>query len=100
VIRDSATHRAGADYELELSEPVSGLPNDPAEITASALLIDVGAKSPLLTGLVEVDTVLTGPDQPHRDRAPAHRGAVAGQQRPTAGRLPIMEPEASRSRCR
>jgi len=94
VIRDSATI-VRARLELEVSEPVSGLPNDPAEITASALLIDVGAKSPLLTGLVEVDTVLTG----QTSRIEIELRRIVGQWQGSNARPPavflIMEPEAS-----
>jgi hypothetical protein len=59
VIRDSATI-VRAWLDLVPSEPLRGLPNDPAELTATGIIIDVGAKSPLLLGLVEVDTVEAG----------------------------------------
>ncbi|HEX5818845.1 MAG TPA: hypothetical protein VFY20_08195 [Gemmatimonadales bacterium] len=94
VIRDSATI-VRARLELEPSEPVPGLPNDPAEITANAIIIDVGAKSPLLSGLVEVDTVLAG--QTGRIEIEVRRIVgqwQAGNDRPPAIFL-IMEPEAA-----
>jgi hypothetical protein len=59
VIRDSATI-VRARLELEPFEPVRGLANDLAALTATGILIDVGAKSPLLSGLVVGDTVLAG----------------------------------------
>jgi hypothetical protein len=94
VIRDSATI-VRARLELEPFEPVRGLPNDPAVITANAIIIDVGAKSPLLPGLVESDTVLAG--QTGRIEIEVRR--IVGQwqsgfERPPAIFL-IMEPEAA-----
>ena len=94
VIRDSATI-VRARLELEPLEPVSGLPNDPAELTANAILIDVGAKSPLLPGLVEVDTVVTG--QTSRIEIEVRR--IVGQWQGSNARPPaiflILEPEAA-----
>jgi hypothetical protein len=59
AIRDSATI-VRAWLDLEPSEPLRGLPNDPAQLTATGIIVDVGAKSPLLSGLVEVDTIEAG----------------------------------------
>jgi hypothetical protein len=59
VIRDSATI-VRARLELEPLEPVRGLPFDDALLEATGVLIDVGAKSPLITGLVLSDTVQAG----------------------------------------
>ena len=93
-IRDSATI-VRARLELEPLEPVRGLPNDPAELTATGIIIDVGAKSPLLAGLVEIDTVLAG--QTSRIDIEVRRIVAQWQApllRPQAVFL-LMEPEAS-----
>lgn len=94
VIRDSGTV-VRARLELEPFEPVRGLRNDPAQLTANAIIIDVGAKSPLLGGLVEVATVPAG--QTSRIEIEVRR--IVGQWQTGIGRPPaiflIMEPEAA-----
>ena len=93
-IRDSATI-VRAWLDLVPSEPLRGLPNDPAELTATGIIADVGAKSPLLAGLVEVDTVEAGQTDVFRIEI---RRIVAQWQapnrRPPAVFL-IVEPEAA-----
>jgi len=58
-IRDSATV-VRATLELNLVSPVVGLPTDPVRIWARGVLADVGAKSPVESGLVAVDTLEPG----------------------------------------
>ena len=53
-----------AELVLEPSEPVRGLPHDDGILEVVGVLIDVGAKSPLLTGLVLSDTVAAGTTSP------------------------------------
>jgi hypothetical protein len=94
VIRDSATI-VRAWLDLVPSEPLRGLPNDPGLLTATGIIVDVGAKSPLLAGLVEVDTVEAGQTEPFRIEV---RRIVSQWQSP-ARRPPafflIVEPEAA-----
>ena len=49
-IRDSATI-VRATLELTPVAPITGLPTDPARLTARAVLADVGAKSPVSSGV-------------------------------------------------
>jgi hypothetical protein len=60
-IRDSATI-VRATLELTPVAPITGLPTDPARLLSSAVLADVGAKSPVSTvvGRVPEDTLVAG----------------------------------------
>ena len=61
-IRDSATV-VRATLELTPVVPISGLPTDPVRLGARAVLADLGAKSPLESRLVAVDTIPAGTSQ-------------------------------------
>lgn len=63
AIRDSATI-VRAQLELQPLEPIRGLANDDGQVEATGVLIDVGAKSPLVTSLVFSDTVQAGQTAP------------------------------------
>jgi hypothetical protein len=58
-IRDSATV-VRATLELTPVAPIPGLPTDPARLGARAVLSDLGAKSPVESRVVAVDTVAAG----------------------------------------
>ena len=58
-IRDSATV-VRATLELTPVAPLSGLPTDPVRLRARAVLADLGAKSPVESGLVAADTLDAG----------------------------------------
>jgi hypothetical protein len=94
AIRDSASI-VRARLELETTEPIRGLPNDDAEVQATGVLIDVGAKSPLITNLTLSDTVQAG--QTTRIEIEARR--IVAQWQIGANRPPAiflsMNPEAS-----
>jgi hypothetical protein len=58
-IRDSATV-VRATLELTPVAPIPGLPTDPVRLGARAVLADLGAKSPVDSRVVGVDTLASG----------------------------------------
>lgn len=99
-IEDSATI-VRATLELLPREPMLGLPSDPALIQASALLADLGAKSPVTTeeNFISADTLPVGSgDTVRLDMTSIVRLWQATTERPEAVFLSLLPEAASFTR--